>query len=178
MTGYRRFRVPGGTAFFPVTLRQQRGTTLLTDRIELLRHAVRHVRLAWPFRIDSWVVLPEHLHCIWTLLPGDADNATRWRLIKSFFVRELPPMEWRSPARVQSGERGIWQRRFWEHAILDDADYSTHMDYVHLNPVKHGYVVSPDTWPCSTFRACVDRGLYQQAWLGEGIGDLEAGKPR
>ncbi|QLH40389.1 MAG: transposase [Defluviicoccus sp.] len=143
MPDYRRFRVPGGSAFFTVTLRQRRDTTLLTDRIELLRNAVRRVRRARPFRIDAWVVLPEHLHCIWTLPPGDADNATRWRLIKSFFVRELPPTEWRSSTRVRSGERGIWQRRFWEHAILDDADYAAHMDCVHFNPVTHGFVTMP-----------------------------------
>lgn len=110
----------------------------------------------------------------WTLPPGDDDISTRWRLIKSFFVRGLSHFEWRSPARR---ERGIWQRRFWEHAILDDADDAAHMDYVHFNPVKHGYVTAPGEWPYDTFCACVVRGLYPEAWVGTVVGDLEAGEP-
>ena len=104
------------------------------------------------------MVLSDHLHAVWTLPSGDDDIATRWRLIKSFFVRGLPRAEWRSPVRRQTGERGVWQRRFWEHAILDDADDAAHMDQVHFNPVKHGYVTLPGDWPYSTFHACVARG--------------------
>ncbi len=123
------------------------------------------------------MALPDHLHAVWTLPPGDDDISTRWRLIKSFFVRGLCHFEWRSPVRRERGERGIWQRRFWEHAILDDADDAAHMDDVHFNPVKHGTVTAPGEWPYSTFLACVARGLYPEAWVGKDVGDLEAGKP-
>lgn len=177
MPDYRRFRVPGGSAFFTVNLLQRQGTALLTERIDLLRAAVRRVRRQRPFTIDAWVVLPDHLHAVWTLPPGDDDISTRWRLIKSFFVRGLSHFEWRSPVRRERGERGIWQRRFWEHAILDDADYASHMDYVHFNPVKHGYVTAPADWPYSNFRACVARGLYPETWAGMEVHDLEAGEP-
>ena len=176
MPDYRRFRVAGGTAFFTVNLLQRRGTTPLTERIDHLRDAVRRVRRQRPFTIDAWVVLPDHLHAVWTLPPGDDDISTRWRLIKTFFVRALPRSEWLSPARRQAGERGIWQRRFWEHAILDDADYAAYVNYVHFNLVKHGYVAAPGDWAYSTFRACVARGLYPEAWAGEGVQDLQAGE--
>jgi len=176
MPDYRRFRIPGGSAFFTVNLLQRNGATLLTDRIDLLRHAVRRVRRERPFRIDAWVVLPDHLHAIWTLPPGDDDISTRWRLIKTWFARGLPRREWLSSTRRRAGERGIWQRRFWEHAILDDADYAAHMDYVHFNPVKHGYVAAPGDWAYSTFHACVARGLYPKSWGGGDVQDLRAGE--
>ena len=121
------------------------------------------VRRSWPFSIDAWVVLPDHLHCLWTLPEGDADFATRWRLIKSGFARRLPRTEWCSASRTRRGERGIWQRRYWEHAIRDDRDFAGHM---HFNPVKHGYVSSPADWPYSTFRRLVQRGLYPPDWSG------------
>jgi putative transposase len=97
---------------------------------------------------------------------GDADFSTRWRLIKSIFARSVPVVERRSEARLRSGERAIWQRRFWEHAIRNDEDFAAHMHYVHFNPVKHGYVQEAAEWPHSTFKSCVRRGLYPQAWLG------------
>ena len=177
MPDYRRMRVPGGTAFFTVNLLQRRGNALLVERIDLLRDAVRRVRRKRPFTVDAWVVLPDHLHAIWTLPPGDDDTSTRWRLIKTFFAGSLPDGEWRSPVRRRAGERGIWQRRFWEHTILDDIDYAAHMDYVHFNPVRHGYVPTPAHWPYSTFRACVARGLYPEAWSGGNGDDLQAGEP-
>ena len=142
MPDFRRYRVPGGCYFFAANLLERRGNTLLTDRVDLLREAVRRVRRSRPFTIDAWVVLPDHMHAVWTLPPGDDDFSIRWRLIKTLFVRALPRTEWRSCVRRADGERGIWQRRFWEHAIRDDADYATHMDYVHFNPVKHGLVAS------------------------------------
>jgi putative transposase len=86
------------------------------------------------------VTLPEHLHCVITLPPGDSDFSFRWRLIKSGFSRALPKTERRSDVRIVAGERGIWQRHYWEHLIRDDADYQRHVDYVHVNPLKHGYV--------------------------------------
>jgi len=177
MSDYRRHRVPGGCYFFTVNLLKRRDNTLLTDRIDLLREAVRRVRRSRPFSIDAWVVLRDHLHAVWTLPPGDDDFSTRWRLIKSFFVRGLPKTERLSRVRRDDGERGIWQRRFWEHAIGDDRDYGAHVDYVHFNPVKHGLVAAPAEWRYSTSKACVHRGLYPLDWIGSGVQDLSAGEP-
>ncbi len=176
MPDFHRYRVPGGCYFFTVNLLERRGNAFLNDRIDLLRDAVRRVRRSRPFTIDAWAVLPDHLHCVWTLPPGDDDFSTRWRLIKTFFVRGLPRTERLSRVRRADGERGIWQRRFWEHAIRDDEDYATHMDYVHFNPVKHGLVSSPADWPYSTFKSCVDRGLYPEDWIGVGNSNLSAGE--
>ena len=158
--------MPGGCYFFTVNLLERRGNDLLTRHIDHLRDAVRVVHRSRPFTIDAWVVLPDHLHCVWTLPPGDHDFSTRWRVIKTIFARGLPAGERRSGARKRSGERGIWQRRFWEHSIRDDEDFAAHVDYVHFNPVKHGYVRQVADWPHSTFRACVQRGLYPEAWFG------------
>ena len=164
MSDYRRLRVAGGCYFFTVNLLERRPNDLLVRHIHHLRAAVREVRRAWPFGIDGWVVLPDHLHCIWTLPAGDDNYATRWRLIKAGFARRLPATERRSASRRRRGERGIWQRRYWEHAIRDDCDFAFHIDYLHFNPVKHGYVVRPGDWPYSTFRHLVRSGLYPADW--------------
>jgi putative transposase len=165
MPNYRRYRVAGGTYFFTVNL-FDRGSDLLVTSIEALRRAVRDVQKRSQFHIDAWVVLPDHMHALWTLPAGDCDFPGRWRAIKAAFSKSLPNTEERSPVMTRRGERGIWQRRYWEHAIRDDRDYATHMDYIHFNPVKHGFVASPGDWPYSTFRRCVFRGLYPPDWLG------------
>jgi len=176
MPDYRRFRVPGGTYFFTINLLERR-SDLLIRHIEVLREAVRRTRRERPFGIDAWVVLPEHMHCIMTLPKGDDDFSNRIKAIKIRFVRAIPTTERRSPRRVARGERAIWQRRFWEHAIRSDADYARHMDYVHFNPVKHGHVTLARDWPYSTFHRLVKAGLYPTDW---GAGDMEvfpAGEP-
>jgi REP element-mobilizing transposase RayT len=113
---------------------------LLVDYIDLLRQAFRYVRRRHPFDIEAIVVLPDHLHAIWMLPEGDADFALRWRLIKSMFSRGLPAGERTSASRAQKGERGIWQRRYWEHTLRDEEDFARYADYIHFNPVKHGHV--------------------------------------
>jgi putative transposase len=113
------------------------------------------------------VVLPDHLHTVWTLPPRDADFATRWQLIKTRFARSLPKQEWRSPARIARNERGIWQRRFWEHVIRDEADYARHVEYCHINPVKHGLVKRVSDWPHSSFHRDVRAGIFPLDWAGE-----------
>jgi len=165
MPDYRRNRVPGGTFFFTVNL-LDRGSDLLVTQIGILREAIARVRANAPFRIDAWVVLPDHMHCLWTLPQGDADFPGRWRAIKIAFVKGLPAVEPRSSVMTSRGERGIWQRRYWEHTIRDDRDFAAHMDYTHFNPVKHGLVGHPADWPYSSFRRCVDRGLYSDHWRG------------
>ncbi|SMF38696.1 REP-associated tyrosine transposase [Pseudogulbenkiania subflava] len=165
MANYRRWRVPGGTYFFTVTL-LERGSGLLVEQIEALREAVRRTRAERPFHIDGWVVLPDHLHCMITLPPGDDDFANRIKAIKIRFVRALPATERRNTARVRKGERGVWQRRFWEHVIRSEADYAAHLDYIHINPFKHGLVMRVADWPFSTFHRAVAEGLYPEDWAG------------
>lgn len=163
MTNYRRYFVPGGTYFFTVTL-ADRSLPLLTDNIAALRSALRHVRTEMPFVVDAIVVLPDHLHTIWVLPPGDSDFSTRWKKIKAAFSRQLPRIERRSESRARKGERGIWQRRFWEHALRDEADWQRHMDYIHFNPAKHGHVRRAADWPYSSFHRYVKLGAYPREW--------------
>ena len=165
MTDYRRHLQAGGSFFFTVALTDRR-SQLLIEHIDRLREAVRHTHARHPFHIDAWVVLPEHLHAIWTLPAGDHDYPLRWRLIKTAFSRALPTTEQRSLSRLIKSERGIWQRRYWEHCIRDDEDFRHHMDYVHFNPVKHGYVAQVADWPYSTFHREVRSGRYPLNWGG------------
>ncbi len=176
MPNYRRYRVPGGCYFFTVNLLERHPNDLLVRHIDLLRAVVRRVRRAHPFHIDAWVVLPDHLHCVWTLPPGDGNFSLRWRLIKTLFAKQIPARERRSKVRQARGERGLWQRHFWEQVIRSERDYAAHLDYVHYNPVKHGYAVRPTDWPFSTFRRCVQRGFYAPDWGGVGAEDLAAGE--
>lgn len=175
MSNYGRYRVAGGTYFFTVNL-LDRDSDLLTRHIEVLRTAVQVTRKARPFCVDAWVVLPDHLNCVWTLPWGDDDFSNRWKAIKIRFVHAFPRDERRSPVRVARGERGIWQRRFWEHAIRDEADFARHVDYVHFNPVKHGWTKSVQEWPYSTFHRWVERGAYPLDWAGGGDERFEAGE--
>ena len=130
MPDYRRNRVPGGTLFFTVNLLDRRSDLLVTQ-IDALRDAVRRVRARAPFHIDAWVVLPGHMHCLWTLPEGDSDFPGRWRAIKKGFAKSIRIGEPRSPVMTSRGERGIWQRRYWEHTMRDDRDFAAHMDYTH-----------------------------------------------
>jgi len=164
MTVYRRANVPGATFFFTVNLAQRHRNQLLFENIDLLREIFREVKARHPFFIDAIVVLPEHLHTIWTLPEGDADFKTRWSLIKAGFSRHIPLGERRSESRVKRGERGIWQRRYWEHVIRDEQDFERHVDYIHWNPVKHGWVKRVADWRHSSFHAYVRRGIYRADW--------------
>ncbi|MEI6209946.1 MAG: transposase [Desulfuromonadales bacterium] len=132
---YRRVMVEGGTYFFTLTLADRR-KSILVDHVDLLRSAIRLVRDRHPFTIEAIVIMPEHLHTIWTLPEGDKDYPTRWALIKAGFSRALIKDEKVSESRLAKGERGIWQRRYWEHLIRDDDDFARHVDYIHFNPVK------------------------------------------
>jgi len=164
MRTYLRHFVPGGTYFFTVNLAERKQNDLLIRHIETLREACRYLRRRHPFIIDAMVVLPEHLHCIWTLPDGDSDFPLRWRLLKAYFSRHIPTGERISPSRLRKNERGIWQRRLWEHMIRDDADFQRHFDYIHYNPVKHGLVTAVADWPYSSFHRYVRAGLYALHW--------------
>ena len=158
---YRRLYLPGGCFFFTVVT--QARCPLLIEHIERLRAAFRHVMTKSPFEIQSIVVLPDHLHSIWRLPEGNVDYSQRWMLIKRKFSSGLTPGN-RSQSKISKREKGIWQRRFWEHAIRDEEDWRQHMDYIHYNLVKHGYVEKPSDWPYSSFHKLVEQGLYQPEW--------------
>lgn len=174
MPNYRRMWVPGGTYFFTVNLLERR-RRLLVERIDALGRAFRSTQQDRPYTMVACVVLPDHLHCIWTLPEGDADVANRWRQIKSMFSRELPADERRSQRRLAKSERGIWQRRYWEHLIRDERDLRNHIDYIHFNPVKHGLVTQVADWPHSSFHRFVREGVLPVDWSGESIATLKAG---
>jgi putative transposase len=150
MPDYRRAFVRGGCWFFTVNLFDQR-SRLLIDNIDALRDAVKATRLRFPFHIDAMVVLPDHIHAVWTLPENDFDFSMRWRLIKIRFSKSIPEGEWLIHNRRIRGERGIWQRRFWEHLIRNERDYQHHVDYCWFNPIKHGLVANVEDWRFSSF---------------------------
>ncbi|MGJ4943396.1 REP-associated tyrosine transposase [Bradyrhizobium sp. HKCCYLS1011] len=170
MTHYRRNFIPGGSFFFTVNL-ADRKLALLTTHLEILRTAFRETRERHPFTIDAIVILPDHLHTLWTLPEGDAAHATRWRLIKSSFSRNIAGGERLSASRVAKGERGIWQRRYWEHTIRNETDFARHVDYIHINPVKHGLVTRVRDWMPSSFHRMVKSGAYPEDWAGDSLND-------
>ena len=158
MSNYRRAWVPGGTWFFTLNLLQRRDNDLLVREIELLRWCVASERARRPFSVLAWVVLPDHMHWLWRLPAGDHDFATRWRRIRTDFSRGIVRDERRTETRIRRGERGLWQRRYWEHLIRDDDDLRRHVDYIHCNPVKHGHAARTADWPHSSLRAWMARG--------------------
>ena len=149
MPNYIRPQVRGACLFLTITL-AQRGAQTLVDQIDALRTAVGKTRGERPFEIDAWVVLPDHMHCLWTLPKGDCDFSTRVQVIKARFSRAVP-MGNRRASHISRRERGLWQRRFWEHHIRNEADYRNHIAYCWHNPVKHGFVEHPKDWPYSSW---------------------------
>ena len=149
MSNYLRPYRSGATIFFTVAL-AARGSDVLTREIETFRHAVRMTRADRPFAIDAWVVLPDHMHCVWTLPEGDSDFSTRWSVIKARFSRAMSHTPRRASHDIRR-EHGLWQRRFLEHHIRDEEDYINHLNYCWHNPVKHGLVDHPKHWPYSSY---------------------------
>ena len=166
MPNYRRARIAGGTYFFTVAL-ADRSSDLLIRRIDCLRLAYGFVDQRYPFETIAICVLPDHLHAIWVLPPGDTDFSLRWSLIKSGFSRGLSASKPRSASKRSKRDKGIWQRRFWEHVIRNEKDIERHMDYIHYNPVKHGYVSRVCDWPHSSFHRYVRMGILPQDWGGD-----------
>ena len=175
MVNYRRNRVSGGTYFLTLTL-YDRSSKILTERIADLRMAFRSVLRERTFRLEAMVVLPEHLHILLTLPTGDNDFSGRLRLLKSRFTHALVKAE--MPLhRNEKGEYNLWQRRFWEHTIRNEQDFTRHFDYIHWNPAKHGYVSRVVDWPYSTFHRCVGQGVYSLDWASDSVDELEFGEP-
>ena len=169
MVAYRRNRVAGGTYFFTVTLRDRRSSSLV-EHIATLREAFRVVHRDKPYSLDAIVILPDHLHAVWTLPPGDADYSGRWRDIKARFTHSLRKAG-ANIHRNAAGEYDLWQKRFWEHTIRDETDLQRHVDYVHYNPVKHGLVERVAAWPHSSFHRHVRLGWLPLDWAGGGAQD-------
>ena len=171
MSYYRRSRTVGATYFFTLTT-YQRQPLMIDERVRCaLRAAIGEVRQILPFEIDAWVLMPDHLHAIWTLPQNDAEYGERWGLIKSKVSRQCRDLIHekysRSFSRVRRREIDFWQRRFWEHRIRDDEDFERHVDYIHYNPVKHGIAKRVSVWPYSTFHRYVSAGVYPADWSGD-----------
>lgn len=168
MSIYRRFFIPGGTFFFTVVT--ERRAPLFERELarDVFGNVLRICQRRWPFESIALVLLPDHLHALWTLPPGDDDYAIRWGWVKRRFTLDwLKAIDGDSPradSRARERRRSVWQRRFWEHAIRDERDLESHFDYIHFNPVKHGYVTSPRDWPWSTFHKYVASGHYPADW--------------
>ena len=157
---YRRSTAKGATFFFTVVTHERRKILCHESNVALLREAFRFVKQRHPFTIDAFVLLPEHLHCIWTLPENDSDYSMRWRQIKSHFSRRCGD-EFKgrqTQAHLRRGEQAIWQHRYWEHQVRDDSDFIRHVEYIHYNPVKHGLAKAPKLWPHSTFHRYVRKG--------------------
>ncbi len=165
MVRYRRNVVPGGTYFFTVTL-TDRTSSALARHVSALRTAFRIARRERPFTIEAIVILPDHLHAIWTLPSGDSDFSGRWRRIKAYFTHRLVAAG-ATVNRHRNGEYALWQRRFWEHTIRNEIDFERHVDYVHFNPVKHKLVSQARDWPYSSLHLYVRRGLKPADWAGD-----------
>ena len=169
---YRRVKIEGATYFFTLVTHERRRLFRDPENVALLDAAIARIQARHPFEIAAYVVLPDHLHAIWQLPPHDTDYSMRWRLIKEAFTkaylkRHHPPDI--NASRRKKGEQGLWQRRFREHVIRDGKDFSDHVDYIHLNPVRHGLAAAPKTWPYSSFAAWVAREVYELNW---GSGEL------
>jgi putative transposase len=177
MSAYQRLYVPGGMYFFTLVVHERRPILTTPPGIDCLRGVFRTIMNRFPFRLDAVVILPDHLHTIWTLPEGDANYSTRWRRLKEEFTRAYLRAGGnegtRSRSRRRRQERAVWQRRFWEHNIRDEPDLERHADYLHYNPVKHGLVVCPRDWPHSSFHQWVEQGIYAPNWVCAEHGPLQ-----
>jgi putative transposase len=170
MSRYRRVKIEGGVFFFTVTL-ADRSSDFLVRHIDRVRQAYATTQKRHPFRTVAICILPDHLHAIWSLPPDDRDFPRRWTVIKSEFSRTFPGSASRSASKITKREKGIWQCRYWEHTIRNETDLARHIDYVHFNPVKHGYVTRAYDWPHSSFHRYVAQGILPADWGGD-IGEL------
>jgi putative transposase len=172
MPEYRRAKIEGATYFFTVVTYQRQPVLCLPESIDAMRDVIRNVAQRHPFQSDAWVVLPDHLHFVWTLPEGDSNYSMRWAMVKKELTKRLSPSIGADTAPSRSRQRHregtLWQRRFWEHQIRDEQEYRAHVDYIHFNPVKHSLVGSPKEWRCSSFHRWVARGAYEEDWGCDG----------
>ncbi len=170
MSCYRRADIPGATYFFTVVTYRRRPILCDAPVRAALRDAIKTVQSRHPFTINAWVLLPDHLHCVWTLPPGDANYSMRWGLIKRMVslacAQYYHRTDWMTVSKTKHRESTFWQRRYWEHCITTELDYSHHIDYIVINPVKHGLVTRVRDWPYTTFHCDVALGIYPLDWAG------------
>lgn len=187
MPNYRRAYVPGGTFFFTVVTFERRPIFQWEENRALLGRSIRRCKAQWPFEVNAIVLLPDHLHAIWTLPRGDSNFSARWSVIKKEFTKAFLAAGGTdyvvSEGKQKERRRGFWQRRFWEHLIEDEDDFQAHFDYIHYNPVKHGLVECPRDWGASSFHRWVQKGVYPNDWACGKHGpptfnhDVEFGEP-
>ena len=171
MPDYRRIKEPGGTYFFTVVTYNREEFLCEPFTRETLSAVFQQARKTYPFNTEAWVLLPDHIHCIWTLPPNDHEYSKRWSMIKSKVTQKLmssrqstSTKNQNSSTRSKRRERTVWQRRFWEHWIQNQDDFNRHCDYIHYNPVKHGYAKEPSEWPYSSFHHFVSHEIYPENW--------------
>ena len=178
MANYRRLYVKGGTYFFTVVTQDRRHIFTEEKSTQMLRSAFKVVMDKNPFQVESIVVLPDHIHCIWTLPRDDHDFSKRWKGIKYRFSSNYKSSFATSDSMKKKKEKGLWQRRFWEHLIRDQDDFNRHIDYIHYNPVKHKLARSAVDWPYSSFKQFMMQGIYEKNWgstLPSNIKGMELG---
>ncbi|MBT8141948.1 MAG: transposase [Gammaproteobacteria bacterium] len=163
MSNYRRSRASGAYYFFTTNL-ADRNSKLLVAEIEKLRNAYKRVQELKPFKTIAICVLPDHIHAIWQLPKNDVDYSSRWRILKANFSRNFTATDSRTYSKFKKGEKGIWQRRFWEHQIRNETDLQNHINYIHYNPVKHGLVQKVEDWPHSSFHRFIEEGNLSKDW--------------
>ncbi|OQK16487.1 transposase [Methyloprofundus sedimenti] len=168
---YHRVYIKGACYFFTLVTEKRRPIFKDEKQINILRESFKKVMKKYPFTINAIVVLPDHLHCIWTLPEGDHDYSTRWRLIKTGFSKNCDKTNINQPnqARIRKKQQAIWQHRFWEHMIRNEQDYHEHIDYIHYNPVKHGYTNKAVDWPYSSLHQYIKDGIIPKNWGVSGI---------
>ncbi|HPG38781.1 MAG TPA: transposase [bacterium] len=168
MTQYQRLYIPGGTYFFTLVTYNRRRLFDVPDARQVLKEVWKSVQTKYPFTLDAFCLLPDHLHCMWTLPENDSQYSKRWNLIKGLFSKKYQPeindYIKKCDSRIKKQEATFWQRRFWEHYIRDEDDFEKHFDYIHYNPVKHGYVKNPIDWEWSTFAKYLHMGNYEPDW--------------
>lgn len=164
---YRRLRIPGGTYFFTLVTYNRRHILNDSLYVDTLRGSFTTALKTHPFKIDAYVIMPDHIHMIWTLPEGDDNFPVRWSIIKNTFSRKMNSILGpEAPLKVGAkGEAGFWQRRYWEHVIRDEIDLNNHVDYIHYNPVKHGFVQNPEDWKLSSFKKYQEKGYYPPEWI-------------
>ena len=168
MSEYRRYFVPGGSYFFTIVTYQRRPIFADSTNVEYLRAAIRDAKQEMPFEINAAVILPDHMHFIWTLPGGDSNYSKRIGLMKVSLTQAIKVNQNASlnvsASRIKHRESDVWQRRFWEHTIQDEEEFENHFHYIHYNPVKHGYVSCPHLWKASSFHWWVANDVYEPYW--------------
>ncbi|MCP3878296.1 MAG: transposase [Sulfitobacter sp.] len=171
MPRYRRQNAQGSTWFFTIVTYKRRAFLCGDEVCTALRCSIKKVQTKYPFKIEAWVLLPDHFHCIWTLPDQDSNFQLRISLMKRYVTQScagfLHQESLNTPSRRKRKESTIWQRRFWEHQIQSEKDLKTHMDYIHYNPVKHELCQSPIEWPYSTIHRLTKEGVYPENWASD-----------